>query len=84
MMHYLKKKVKRGSFFVVYEQNYNNRFDFDNYLHYKPINLMDIIRRLYFQFLAQQVWQINNVMIILYLNLIGCMDLSNGRSNRLE
>ncbi|CAD8197898.1 unnamed protein product [Paramecium pentaurelia] len=47
------EKIKRGSLLVAYELNCNNRFDLDNYLHYKPINPMDFIRGLHFQFYVQ-------------------------------
>lgn len=33
---------------MAYELNRNNRYDLDNYLHYKPINPMDFVRALYY------------------------------------
>lgn len=52
------KLKKRGALLVAYELNKDNRYDLDvcicisiqNYLHYKPINPMDVLRSIYYQF----------------------------------
>lgn len=43
------KMIKRGSLLVAYELNRKNRYDLDNYLHYKAINPFDLVRAIYYQ-----------------------------------
>ncbi|KAM3141406.1 hypothetical protein pb186bvf_006524 [Paramecium bursaria] len=77
------KLRKRGSLLMAYETNRDNRYDLDNYLHYKPINPFDFIRAGYYyiyiklglankyrydQFLSKPDWIYNFEKIKLALN----------------
>lgn len=45
--------TERANRIAIYYLNRDKRYDLDNYLHYKPITPLDLIRTLYYTFMMQ-------------------------------